>query len=62
MLGSAVIFYNDTKALKTFTWLHPWRDLNGIPFSGSLTPAPFTSRILIPDGVAPYRAFVPVAR
>lgn len=61
-LGSAVIFYNDTKASKTFTLLHPWRDLNGVSVSGSLTLTPFTSRILIPNGVAPYRAFLPAAR
>ncbi len=61
-LNSAVLFYNDSKTPKTFALVQPYKDLNGAPVSGSLTLAPFTSRILIPNGVAPYRAFLPAAR
>ena len=61
-LASAVIFYNDTKTVKVFPLVQTYQDLNGVPVSGSLTLAPFTSRILIPIGVAPHRVFAPMAR
>ena len=52
-LASSQIFYNDTKAPKTFTLSGDYTDLNGNPVSGSLTLQPFTSEILLPAGSNP---------
>ena len=52
-LNSSQIFYNDTKAPKTFTLSGDYTDLNGNPVSGSLTLQPFTSEILLPAGPNP---------
>jgi parallel beta-helix repeat protein len=45
------IFINDTEAAKTIKLNGKWRNLDGEPMTGSITLEPYTSRILIKDGV-----------
>jgi len=45
------IFINDTEVTKTIQLSGKWRDLEGKPMTGSITLEPYTSRILIKDGM-----------
>jgi uncharacterized repeat protein (TIGR01451 family) len=48
-LAQAELFYNDTRAPKTFTLSKPYFDLSGNSVVGTLTLQSYTSKILLPD-------------